>query len=229
MVSAHGITGMTPLFRRAPKDPNERVHALIDVLRQQHRENNRRGVGLTSMPKYARAKRDLADLGGGAVPALIGLLSASRPDRDTPEGDVEFAVAHDIAEVLGDIGDPRAIEPMMGQFKNYVVATHGALAKFPAGIDALLRGLDDDDDYVRGCCIQGLGLATVERVRAAHGLARALDDAHDENRREAALAAWRLGLGDPQLVAALQRHAEQDSNDRVRDKARDALRELTRA
>ena len=38
--------GATMIFKRQPKDPNERVSAAVTVLRQQHQENNERGVGL---------------------------------------------------------------------------------------------------------------------------------------------------------------------------------------
>jgi HEAT repeat protein len=92
------------MFRRASKDP---VEAALDTLRRQHRENNQRGVGLMNMPKHRRAKEDLVGMGADAVPALIAVLTAER------EGDVEDGVAGDIAEVLGEIGDPRAVGPLL--------------------------------------------------------------------------------------------------------------------
>lgn len=216
------------IFKRQQKDPNERVHADLAVLRQQHQENNQRDIGLMNMPKHRRAKQDLVSMGADAVPALLQALDAPRANRETPEGDVEWGVANDVAEVLGAIGDPRAVGPLMAQFKNYIVSAQSALAAFPQGIEALLHGLDDSDQFIRSCCIQGLGLAKVDRPRAAQGIARAFGDPHAENRREAALAAWHLGVADPQLIEGLQRLAADDPSERVRDKAGDALRQLGR-
>ena len=77
--------------------------------------------------------------------------------------------------------------------------------------------------------IQGLGHAKVDQVRAAHGIAQGLSHPDSENRFAAALAVFPLGVADPQLVAELQRVAAGDPNDRVRGKAEDALRELSRS
>lgn len=214
------------IFKRQPKDPNARVQADLAVLRQQHHENDQRGIGLMNMPKHQRAKRDLVVMGADAVPALVQVLVAPHASTDTPEGQVEDGVANDIAEVLGDIGDPRAVEPLMAQFKRHIVSAQPALASFSAGVDALLRGLGDSDEFVRGCCIRGLGLAKVERALAAGGVAKALGDSDASNRGDAALAARRLGVADPQLVAALQRVATDDPSERVRGKAQDAIWEL---
>ncbi|WP_270046321.1 hypothetical protein [Solirubrobacter ginsenosidimutans] len=69
---------------------------------------------------------------------------------------------------------------------------------------------------------------TVDHARAVDGIIRALDDPYAENRREAALAAWHLGIADPDLVEALGRRASADESERVRSKADDALRALGR-
>jgi len=216
------------IFKRQQKDPSEQVRAGLAVLRQQHQENNQRDVGLMNLPKYQRAKQKLVNVGRDAVPALLDALNAPRASTDTPQGQIDDGVANDIADILGAIGDPRAVGPLMAQFTSYIVSAQSALAAFPQGIDALIHGLDDSDQFVRSCCIQGLGLAKVDRPRAAQGIARAFGDPHAENRREAALAAWHLGVADPQLIAGLQRLAADDPSERVRDKAGDALRQLGR-
>jgi HEAT repeat protein len=216
------------MFKRRPKDPSEQVAAALAVLRQQHEENNTRGIGLMNMPKHQQAKRGLVNIGSEAVPALLDALNAPRANTDTPQGQVDDGVANDIADVLGAIGDPRAVGPLMAQFRNYIVSSQSALAAFPQGVEALLHGLDDHDEFIRSCCIQGLGLAKVDRARVAQGIAKAFADPHPENRREAALAAWRLGVPDPELITGLRRLITEDPSERVRGKATDALRQLSR-
>lgn len=216
------------MFKRRPKDPSEQVAGALAVLQQQHEENNNRGIGLMNMPKHQQAKRGLVNIGSEAVPALLDALNAPRAKTDTPQGQVDDGVANDIADVLGEIGDPRAVGPLMAQFKNYIVSSQSALAAFPQGVDALLHGLDDPDEFIRSCCIQGLGLAKVDRARAAQGIAKAFADPHAENRREAALAAWRLGVPDSELITGLRRLIAEDSSERVRGKASDALTQLSR-
>jgi HEAT repeat protein len=216
------------MFKRQPKDPNERVAAALAVLRQQHRENNLRDIGLINMPKHERAMQDLVRIGADAVPALVQTLCAPRPGTDTPQGQVEDGVANDIADVLGDIGDPRAVEPLTAQFQHYIVTAQRALARFPQGVDALLGGLDDSDEFVRCCCVQGLGFARADRARAAMGITKALDDPYDHNRERAAMAARLLGYAEPQLISRLQQVAADDPTRRVRDKALDALHQLNR-
>ncbi|MDA0167071.1 hypothetical protein OM076_42820 [Solirubrobacter ginsenosidimutans] len=138
------------IFRRQAKDPADRVRDILDVLEQQHRENSQRAVGLVNMPKYQRAKRDLVVMGSEAVPALSEALNAPRASTDTAAGQIDDGVANDIAEVLGDIGDPRAVGPLMSSFKQYVVAAHAALGRFPEGVNALLSGLDENDETFEG-------------------------------------------------------------------------------
>jgi len=215
------------LFRRQPKDPNERVQADLAVLRQQREEREQRNITMDKLPRHKRAKQDLISMGGDAVPALVEALGDSPAYTDAPSSYVERDVTHDIADVLGDIGDPRAVEPLMAQFKNHITSAPMALAKFPEGVDALLRGMNDADAFMRSCCIQGLGHAKVDRVRAAKGIAKGLGDPSWENRFTAALAVFPLRVADPELIGELRRAAASDPSDRVRGKADDALRALT--
>lgn len=54
-----------------------------------------------NMPKHQRARQDLQRMGPAAVPALVDALVAPRADRETPQGDVDYAVAEDVADILG--------------------------------------------------------------------------------------------------------------------------------
>jgi HEAT repeat protein len=215
-------------FMRQPKEPAERIDAALVVLREQHLENNQRGIGLMHMPRHQRAKADLVRMGPAAVPKLIEVLEAHRASADTPNGRIDDGVASDVAEVLGDIGDRRAIGPLLAQFKRHIVSAQGALAKFPAGVDALLHGLGDPDEFIRGCCVCGLGVARVERCGAVRGITKALADPHAANRREACLAARHLAVRDAELIDALRQLSVGDPSERVREMAGDALWELDR-
>jgi hypothetical protein len=115
----------------------------------------------------------------------------------------------------------------MDQFERYIVSAQRALAKFPAGIEALLAGLDDTEKFIRGCCVEGLGFATVERDLAAAGITKALGDPNAHNREQAALAAQHLALADPELVRVLEQLAVDDPSERVRMKAQGAYHALT--
>src|SRR5947208_1622711 len=87
------------------------------------------------------------------------------------------------------------------------------LAKLPEGIEALLRGLDDPDDFVRSCCVTG------PRGRQDGAHTSRTRDCESTRRppcgqpREAALAARRLGVADGQLIDALLRLASVDESD----------------
>lgn len=219
------------IFKRQAKDPSERVHAALTVLRQQQEMNNEQGIGTDNMPKFQRTKRDLERMGPDAVPALVDALGAPRADRDTPQGEVDQAVAETVAKILGNIGDPRAVGPLFSMLHagRYLASASIALGKTPEGFDALLDGLDHSNKTVRRDCIRGLKVAKIDRDRAAGGLAKALGDPEAENRRQAALAARQLDVASPQLVDALRRLASSEDEHRpVREAADNALNALGR-
>jgi HEAT repeat protein len=216
------------------KDPNKQVDDALEVLRQQHRENIEKHIGSLNMPKLQRARQKLVRAGPAVVPALLAFLSTPRVNcittdesDTTTEDEVEYDVARTVAEVLGQIGDPRAVDVLMQQARDHYVDAESALAKFPEGVDALLRELDDDDSDMRAKCVSGLADAESDRPRVAHAMIRVLDDPFFDTRGDAAFAARNLGVADPGLIDALKRHAVEDENDMVRKKADLALRELT--
>jgi HEAT repeat protein len=119
------------IFKRQPKDPDTRARAALAVLRQQIQENYERNIGLMNMPKHKRAKADLVNIGPDAVPLLIQVMTAPRAPRDTPEGDLEYDLAGDIAGMLGEIGDPRAVQPLLDQFSSTSSARSGRSRSSP--------------------------------------------------------------------------------------------------
>jgi HEAT repeat protein len=217
------------IFGRRSKDPAERSAQLLAELRRQHEENRIREVGLMNMPKHRQTLDELKGLGPGAVPTLLQTLSSPRANPDTPEGYVQDGVANDVAEALGAIGDPRAIEPLMAAGKDYIVSAPRALAAFPDGINALVTGLDDPDEAIRANSIQGLSFSTGDQHRVVQAIIKALSDGSAWVRRDAAQAALAFEVADPTLVAELGRVMREDPADTVRKMAENAHWRLAHA
>lgn len=221
------------IFGRRSKDPAERSAELLSDLRRQHEENRVRDIGLMNMPKHGRTLDELKGLGTGAVPTLLEALSSPRPDPETPEGYVQDGIVNDVAEVLGAIGDPRAIEPLVASMAavghNYIAGASQALAEFPDGINALVDGLDDPDEAIRANSIQGLAFATDDRHGVVEAITRTLRDESAWVRRDAAQAALIVEIADPALVAELGRLMREDPDDKVRRMAENAHWRLAHA
>jgi HEAT repeat protein len=214
------------IFGRRSRDPAERSAELLADLRQQHELNRVRELGLMNMPKHKQALEELKSLGPGAVPTLLEALSAPRVDPETVEGYVQDGVANDVAEVLGAIGDPRAVGPLMAAGQEYIVSAPRALATFSDGIDALLAALDDPDDAIRATSIRGLAFATRDRDRVLEAITRTLSDGSAQVRRTGAQAALIFEVADLALVAKLERVMREDHEDSVRKMAENAYRRL---
>jgi len=167
-------------------------------------------------------------MGDAAVPALVEVLTQPRRGRDTPEGEVDIAIANDAADVLGDIGDPRAVPYLQGMLGEHLMVVSRALARTPEGVDALLEALGDPNESVRMEAALGLGFAKANHASATTALATALSDSSQGVWHNAANAASILRHADPVLVASLATVAEKDSTEHVRKMAARALRELGR-
>ncbi|MGH9128248.1 MAG: HEAT repeat domain-containing protein [Acidimicrobiales bacterium] len=220
------------IFKR-PKDPAQQVEYALAVLRQQTTENERTDVGTDNMPKFQRAKRDLIRAGRDVVLALVDALhelevaqaAVDEEHYDDPVETVERYISGVIIQVLGEIGDPRAVAPLFDAIRSKsLFGSEIALAKIdPEGVSALLAGLDDEDSYVRSRCATGLGFAKTDPGRAAKGIVKALNDVEAYNRERAVYAARNLHSRDPELLEALRHHAIADDNERIREKAESAL------
>jgi HEAT repeat protein len=216
------------VFGRRATDPAEQAAALIGVLRQQLEENRIKDIGTMNMPKYNRALQDLARLGPEAVPTLLEVLATPRADHDTPEGYVQDGVANAVAETLGAIGDPRAVEQLLAASRQHIVYATQALAEFPEGVEALFAGLDDPDEFVRSLSVQGLGSVSRDKPRVVEALTQALRDPSASVRRTAAQTAFRVEVANGALVDELGRVAREDSEVSVRDSAENAHWKLSR-
>jgi HEAT repeat protein len=130
-----------------------------------------------------RAWDKCVETGASSVEPLISALKnkSSRPD---------------IARALGEIGDPRAVAPLIALLdaaeEEVQAAATAALAGIgDAAVDPLIVVLDDKDWRVRCCAAEALG--RIGDVRAADPLADAMHDWHEVVKRAAALALGRVG------------------------------------
>ena len=101
-----------------------------------------------SSAKQKDIAKELVAMGPAAVPALIKAMRL-RPD-------------HRLAAILGDIGDPRAVEPLIATLKmEYARQSNSvdALVKIgPASVQPLIAALRDRNRYTAQNAAKALGL-----------------------------------------------------------------------
>lgn len=134
-------------------------------------------------------------------------------------------------ELLGEAGDPRAIEVLLPIFndatlnwecpaiKTYAATALGYFKGDARVVDALISGVDDPELLTREASIQSLG--RIGSIKAVPLIVRSLNDDHVSIRLSAIKA---LGeIGDAQAVPHLQRIAENDGDSVVKSQAKSAL------
>ncbi|MHC4476351.1 MAG: HEAT repeat domain-containing protein, partial [Planctomycetota bacterium] len=128
------------------------------------------------------AAEALRKIGRPAVPALI---EASKKEED-------WAARQRICEVLGDIGDQRALDALLGMMAdrdvNVSLKAGAAIRKIdhPDTVDRLIEGLRDQNEYLRQSSAQCLG--HIQDPRALDPLIEALKDLDQNVRKNAAEA-----------------------------------------
>jgi len=182
---------------------------------------------------------DAADAGAGRIESLIARLAAGdaparkraasaliAADGEAVEPlivalqDASWEVRRGAAEALGEIGDPRAVEPLIAALAQPSRPSPGApagdgaaqtgvrktvaeaLGKLghPSAVEPLIAALADDDPSVRGSAAAALG--RIADARAVEPLADAAFT--DKNRGVQLQAVMALGeIGDPRGVEAL--------------------------
>lgn len=164
-------------------------------------------IGLPAVPQLIKALKAprlfilaqsaLVKIGGPAVPALIEAL-----------GHRNSLIAANAAEALGEIGDARAVAPLLPLLharyhwtRREAAAALGKLGDPHAGA-ALLPMLDDPHQEVREAAAGALG--HLKEPRAVEPLRRALDDPADEVQVAAAIALEQLDATEI-LLEALRR------------------------
>lgn len=137
-------------------------------------------------------------------------------------------------QLLGEAGDPRAIEVLLPIFndatlnwecpaiKSYVATALGNFKGDKRVVDALISGIDDRELLTREASIQSLG--KIHSTKAVPYLLRVLNDEHISIRLSAIRA---LGeIGNAEAVPSLERVAESDGDPFVKDQAKIALGKL---
>jgi len=134
-------------------------------------------------------------------------------------------------QLLGEAGDPRAIEVLLPIFndatlnwecpaiKSYTAMALGNFKGDKRVVDALISGIDDQELLTREASIQSLG--KIHSAKAVPHLIRVLNDEHISIRLSAMKA---LGeIGDPQAIPHLQRIADNEGDSLVKEQAKTAL------
>jgi HEAT repeat protein len=110
------------------------------------------------------AERALAEMGGLAVPVLL-----------TRVGNADGAVRRTAAMVLGEIGDPRAIQPLILALSDEDIGVRQSAAealgalKADAAIPSLVKLLQDPSPVVRSSALTGLDrMGTPAALDALH-------------------------------------------------------------
>lgn len=137
-------------------------------------------------------------------------------------------------QLLGEAGDPRAIEVLLPIFndatlnwecpalKSYTAMALGSFKGDKRVVDALISGIDDGELLTREASVQSLG--RIGSQEAVPHLIRILNDEHVSMRLSAIKA-----LGDirnPQAISPIQRIAENDKDAVVKNQAEMALLKL---
>lgn len=133
--------------------------------------------------------------------------------------------------LLGDSGNPRAIEPLLATFndsfmnwecpsiKSYAAAALGNYKQDPRVLETLIEGVDDRELLTREASIQSLG--KIGNPKAVPALLRLLSDKSITIRLSAIKSLEQIG--DPQAIPYLKRMAENESDPVVRSEAVAAL------
>jgi HEAT repeat protein len=144
------------------------------------------------------------------VSALLTALKDSEPE-----------VRKNAAEALGEIKDPRAVEPLLEALKDPSSVSVASLAlseiKDPRALPVLLKMLGDESQASREGAATALARIGTPAIEPLISVLASPND----NVRE--IAAWALGeIGDPKAVTALT-HLVKDKNMLVRAKAIESL------
>lgn len=195
------------MFRK--RSPEEKVQAELATMRQERTDNERDCIGLVNRPRYVRSKQRLQGMGASAVEPLIEVIQKTpAPPSDyeqrTTEDELNIGIAADAAEVLAEIGDPRAVAPMLDRIDDFF-GLHYSLAKMPDGVQALIDTLaePDGDPGVRFAAASGLKGATTRREDAMQALLDIVAARTQDVLMPAVDSLGTLGDGDRRAIDAL--------------------------
>ena len=208
-----------PFFEKPPVT----VRKSLSIMKDELLANDIDQRGTHSRPKYQSAKQAIIRLGVRATPTLLEELK----EHETSDlGSIERSLAEDIVEVLGKIGDTSAVPALVDLLPGIWVCVPGALASSQEGTDKLLAAAQSSDSHVRSAAVNGLWRTEYQKVAALSALATALADEDQSVRNNAVSAVIARGRPDGVLIDALQLMLRSDVDDRLRDRAESALRQL---
>jgi len=172
-------------------------------------------LGVVGRANWDALRKALVRLGKSEVPTLLRAFE-SHPDQKT---------RHMVAQALGDIKDPRAIDTMVAT----IVASSDTGKIFSAkdclllignpALEPLMKALDNKDDEARIRVIAAL--SEFRSPRTVGTLLSALDDRNPDVRR-IALQILR-DIGDARCVPPAMRMFKEDVDENVRHKAGEIL------
>lgn len=136
--------------------------------------------------------------------------------------------------LLGETKDPRAKKLLLSIFhdpnlnwecpsiKTYAVVALGNFKGDPYVVESLIKALDDHEKMTREAGIQSLG--KIGDPEAVPYIIESLNEPSFAIKLSAIEALE--AIGDPQAIAPLQRIAENDTDELIRDKAKEAIETL---
>jgi HEAT repeat protein len=168
-------------------------------------------VSASAIPSLVAALKNKEGAVRAASAEILGKMGSAAkdavPDLIEALNDEDQSVGEKVKAALGEIKDPRAIEPLIATFKRNERPTAGdaaeeSLVKIgPDAIPALILALQDDASRVRESSARVLGRMSPAAKDAVPGLIKALDDKDEGVRHEAQVA---LGeIKDPRAIEPL--------------------------
>lgn len=208
------------IFRK--QTPDSKVADALDVMFAESKVDAVERRGLTNRPRYVTAQAKIKSLGSEAVdPLLARLAKLQGAENYTPDHDL----ASDIIELLGKIGDERAVPTLTQLLPGIWATVHHALAATPAGTRVLLEASQSSDPNLRRRAM-GMWVSQHYHGEVVDGLCRGLRDPDLGVRNEAISAVIARGTTNSAIVEALMELRAMDPNERARDRADNALNRL---
>jgi hypothetical protein len=188
--------------RRAARDPRAAVLEQLAIITDELELNQIDPRGTMNRPRYNRAMATIAAMEQMAVAPLLEILDGPHGES----GSVQQSVIWDVVELLGAIGDIRAVEPLRRLLAGPNPSVPLALARMKdlAGLQVLLDAVRSDPDaHVRARAASGLGSSRLRTEGVVAALVEALGDASGHVRGHAARALGGLEIPSQPTLQAL--------------------------
>lgn len=206
-------------FRRGP---GAQVDKAVVTIKDELAADERERRGLRNRPRYVAAKQAILRLGKDATSHVLRHLKQL---EDAELGSNERYVADDLIELLGNLRDPDAVPKLSSLMGGIWVTLSYALAKTDEGTRALLEAAQSPDEHIRATAM-GVWSSDFRPTEVVAALESGLVDSSAYVRHEAISSAIARGRGDDRIISALWRIRSSDPDERLRERADSALRQL---